>query len=131
MLANFLPGPLFSETPPIGSSKRKKGPRVTYQKVVDRPTLDSHVIEWLRNASSNNVLHSIRMMYNILSFQQRLDLVRAHPRTIQSPQDITKLLKETEEWSDEWAESLFLVISQYYKDIGSGNRKKRIKNGGQ
>ena len=71
------------------------------------------------------------MMYDILSFQQRLDLVRAHPRTIQSPQDITKLLKETEEWSDEWAESLFLVISQYDKDIGSGNRKKRIKNGGQ
>ena len=131
MLANFLPGPLFSEIPPIGSSKRKKGPHVTYQKVVDWPTLDSHVIEWLQNASLNNVLQGVRMMYDILSFQQQLDLVHTHPRTIQLPQDMIKLLKETEEWSEEWAESLFLMISQYDKDIGSGNRKKQIKNGGQ
>ena len=59
VLANFLPGPLFSETPPIGSSKHKKGPRVTYQKVVNWPAFDSHVIEWLRNVNSNDLLHSV------------------------------------------------------------------------
>ncbi|KAF8221223.1 hypothetical protein L208DRAFT_1329412, partial [Tricholoma matsutake] len=131
VLANFLPGPLFSEKPPIGSSKRKKGPCVTYQKIVNWPALDSHVIEWLQNVNSNDLLHGIQMMYNILSFLQRLDLVHAHSRTIQSPQDITKLLEETEEWSNEWAEPLFLMISQYDKDIGSGNRKKQMKKGGQ
>lgn len=65
-------------------------------------------------------------MYDILSDKQRVMLVRASPPTVQSPEKIVELLEESEEWCEEWGESLHEVISVYdqgLKDLRSATRE--------
>lgn len=56
-------------------------------------------------------------MYDILSYENRVNLVRALPKSLQTPGHITELFDETEEWGKEWADKLFKVVSEYDKEL--------------
>ena len=86
-------------------------------------------MDQLKRIHETDPLHGIQMN-DILSFQQRFNLVCVHPTSVRSLQDMTKLMEETDEWAMEWATSLFNVISQYDQELQSTKwgRKKCVKS---
>lgn len=84
-----------------------------YRAKKDRAGLNLELITWLQKASENDALYGVRATYDILSFSQRVQLIRAPPNTITSATSITTILDESTEWGDEWATQLFKVISSY------------------
>lgn len=65
-------------------------------------------------------------MYDILSFKQRSILVRAPEKSISSPSQIVRMLEETEEWGEEWANALFLLISEYDKELSAQKKSQKV-----
>jgi len=43
--------------------------------------------------------------------------VCAPPELVQSPKAIAELLEESDEWTEEWAESLYGVVSKYNVEL--------------
>ncbi|KAF8239240.1 hypothetical protein L208DRAFT_1238715, partial [Tricholoma matsutake] len=98
--------------------------------VKEREALDHRLIQWLTTASQNDHLHGVRMAVDILSDCNRAILVCTHPALLASPNTITKLLDETEEWQEEWSTLVFDVIQQYDKDIAAlGVTNRESKSG--
>ncbi|KAF8232045.1 hypothetical protein L208DRAFT_1274104, partial [Tricholoma matsutake] len=105
--------------------------------VKEREALDHCLIQWLTTASQNDHLHGMQVAVDILSDCNHAILVCTHPASLASPNTITKLLDETEEWQEEWSTLIFDEICQYDKDIAasgvtnrgskSGLAQKRVK----
>ncbi|KAF8219375.1 hypothetical protein L208DRAFT_1340882, partial [Tricholoma matsutake] len=74
--------------------------------VKEREALDHRLIQWLTTASQNDHLLAV----DILSDCNHAILVCTHPALLASPNAITKLLDETEEWQEEWSTLVFDVI---------------------
>lgn len=114
-LANFLPGPVFSDAMPAPPSKRKA--RLHYRPMKERCDLDSRLITWLRDQHRNNSQHKFRSMYDILSHKQRTTLVRAPKASLTSPDTVVKLLDESEEWRAMWSSPLFELVKSYDQEL--------------
>ena len=99
----------------IGGKKRRK--KNVYRENNKRESLDKKVINWLEEAVENDKLQGTRASYDILSYQQRVRLVCAPPDVVRSPAAIVALLEESEEWAEEWAQSLYAVVSAYDAEI--------------
>ncbi|KAF8232785.1 hypothetical protein L208DRAFT_1126894, partial [Tricholoma matsutake] len=75
------------------------------------------LISWVKSAHENDPLCGVRAMYDILSHQQRIKLVRASMKSIQSSEDIVTLLEETNEWGKEWAGPLADLVMKYNEEL--------------
>jgi hypothetical protein len=131
-LNEFLPSPLYTDVPSTIGTKRKEPPtpRVKKRVVKEREALDHRLIQWLTTASQNDHLRGVQAAVDILSDRNRAILVCTHPALLASPNAITKLLDETEEWQEEWSTLVFDVIRQYDKDIAaSGVTNRESKSG--
>jgi hypothetical protein len=93
------------------ASKRKK--RAVYRKPNEREGLDTAIVKWVRAVFENDPLRGTRTIYDILSYNQRLKLVCAPQDSVQTPEAITALLEESEEWAGEWAAPLYQVVKDY------------------
>ena len=101
---------------PVNTTVMKRKARPIYRPKVDRLPLDSRIIAWLKSSSENDPLCGVRTMDGILSFRQRVKLVRATPDPVHSAGIIVNLLEETEEWGSEWGGSLAELISAYDRE---------------
>ena len=78
-----------------------------------RSALDELLIEWLKIQHANDSLGVFRAEYDILSIEQREQLCRTHIKYITSSADIVRIVDETEEWAEEWAEVIYNLIRDY------------------
>ncbi|KAF8233695.1 hypothetical protein L208DRAFT_1265478 [Tricholoma matsutake] len=113
-LTDFLPGLLFVGELPATKPKRK---RPTYRPTKDWPALDSRLVSWLKSVHENDPLRGVRAMYDILSHQKHVKLVRTSSKSIRSPEDIVTLLEETNEWGKEWAGPLAELVMTYNVEL--------------
>jgi hypothetical protein len=55
----------------------------------------------------------------ILSDTQHVTLTHTNLSKLESPEDITALLEESDEWGTEWAAKVFEVITQFNQEYAS------------
>ena len=116
-LDDFLPGTMYNGSSSILSTKRKNPPQNKYRPTKERSGLDNSLIKWLIQASEDDPLHGVQATYDILSDPNQSALVRTPFKQLQSPNDITKLFDEMEEWGNEWAALLFKEVQDYEKGL--------------
>ena len=111
-------------------TKPNEKPKPKYRPPRHRPALDFRLIEWLKLEHFSDPLRAVRPPHLILSQTQRLALTRADPNLIQLPSDITSLLNESAEWSDEWSNKIYNVMRKYDTDLAALNNQgtKRKRN---
>ena len=110
--------------PPPSLVQKAKRAQNVYRPVQERPFLEYQLNKWLERVHSEDILCSVRPPHLILSDSQRATLVRAHPKKIKTPQDITTLLEQTSEWASEWSQGLFEVITNFAIDYARTTTEK-------
>jgi hypothetical protein len=97
----------------VSSAAPKRKKRAVYRKTNEREGLDEAIVKWVRSAFENDPLRGTRAIYDILTYSQRLKLVCAPPESVRTPEAVTALLEESEEWEREWAAPLCQVVRDY------------------
>ena len=130
----LLPGPLFKlhdVSATTGSNKRKNDnsdgnpePKKKYRPVKEREELDTRLIQWLTQEHERDTNLLFRSQYDILSLSHRTTLVRTRMEEMSSPEAITALLGETDEWGTEFASKIFEVIQTYETSLPKKSRKR-------
>ena len=92
-----------------------------YRPTAQRPALDEILIKWLKMQHANDSLGVFRAEYDILSFEQREQLCCTHIKYITSSADIVKIVDETEEWAEEWAEMIYNLICDYETSLSTSH----------
>jgi len=131
-LQDFLPGHLPGNKPladpvSVDGGKANEKPKPKYRPPKQWPALDFRLIEWLTLEHLSDPLHTVHPPHLILSQTQRFILTCTNPKQIQSPSNITSLLDESSEWSDEWANKIFKVIHKYDTDLSALNSHQKGK----
>jgi hypothetical protein len=116
----------------VASTKRKNNnsdgnpePKKKYRPVKEREDLDTQFIRWLNEEHERDNDLLFRSQYDILSLSHRTTLVRTRVEEMPSPEAITALLGETEEWGSEFASKIFKLIQMYETSLPT--RKKSRK----
>jgi hypothetical protein len=91
----------------------------SYRPTAQRPALDELLIKWLKFQHANDSLGIFRAEYDILSFEQRDQLCRTHIKYITSSADIVRIVDETEEWAEEWAQMIYNLICDYETSLST------------
>lgn len=130
----LLPGPLFKlqdVSATTGSNKRKNDnldgnpePKKKYRPVKEREELDTRLIQWLTQEHERDTNLLFRSQYDILSLTHRTTLVRTRMEEMSSPEAITALLGETDEWGTEFASKIFEVIQTYETSLPKKSGKR-------
>ena len=105
-----MPGYLFKGAIPAASETK---PSNRYRPTWERHGLDLLLIAWVEYEHSQDTCLAFRAPYDILSRAQRDVLVRTQYQAITSSSSITKILDETSEWEEEWAEKIYKIICDY------------------
>jgi hypothetical protein len=82
----------------------------------EHPFRDFHLIEWLQQAHLADHSCAIHPPELILSETQHASLIHVDPRTLNTARDITILLQESEDLSNEWSAKLFEVVKKFEGD---------------
>ena len=105
-----MPGHLFrGAISAVSETKASNRYRPTWE----RHELDLLLISWVEYEHSQDTLSAFRAPYDILSRAQRDVLVRTQYPVITSASSITKILNESSEWEEEWAEKIYKIICDY------------------
>jgi hypothetical protein len=88
--------------------------------------LEFRLIEWLRLEHFADPFRAVRPPDLILSDIQRATLVRADPRKIKTPQDITALLEESAKWEVEWSAKVFGFITRFENEYAKKAAARRM-----
>jgi hypothetical protein len=115
-----MPGYLFRGA--ISAASETKPPN-RYRPTWERHELDLRLIAWVEYEHSQDTCSVFRAPYDILSRAQRDLLVRTQFSAITALSSITKILDETSEWEEEWAEKIYRVICDYQTTRPSKPRK--------
>jgi hypothetical protein len=110
-LEDYLPGYLFRGAISAIASETK--PPNRYRPTWERHGLDIRLIAWIEHEMSLDPYSAFRAPYDILSRAQRDMLVRTQFSLISSASTVTKILGETSEWDEEWAEKVYNIICDY------------------
>jgi hypothetical protein len=118
-LQNYLPGRLYTSENTIALAAKEPRKYPSYRPTAQRPALDEILIKWLKTQHANDSLGVFRAEYDILSFEQRELLCKTHMKNITSSTDIVRILDETEEWAEEWAEIIYILIRDYETSLST------------
>lgn len=91
----------------------------------ERAELDARLIQWLTQVQELDDGLLFRSQYDILSVSQRTTLVRTPIEDLKTPENITTLLGESDEWGSEFASKLFQLIHMY--DASLPKKKTRSR----
>ena len=119
ILQNFLPGQLYTNENMITSAAKEARKYPSYSPTAQRPALDDILIKWLKMQHAIDSLGVFWAEYDILSFDQRDQLCRTHFKYIKSPANIVRIVDETEEWAEEWAEMIYNLIHDYETSLST------------
>jgi hypothetical protein len=88
-----------------------------YRRTVERPYLEFAINQWLEDSHQNDHLAFARPPHTILSDAKRSLLVKTQKSKVKTVADLIALLNETEEWAEEWGESLLAVLAKFEADF--------------
>ena len=128
-LGKFLPGPVFTEEKAeelrkVAAASKPKAKRKGYRPKADRSALDFRLIKWLKDFHAMDPLRTVRPPYYILPRGYRVKLLIPHPNQFVAPNDVTRIVGESEVWHSEWAQIIFDIIQKYDTELVAHKRRK-------
>ncbi|KII90705.1 hypothetical protein PLICRDRAFT_106554 [Plicaturopsis crispa FD-325 SS-3] len=120
-LQSFFPSPLHTLLPKEKVSRKRAN---KYRPVPEREVLEKLIRGWRSHAHQSDPLRFVRPATYILSNDSIKKLVMAPHSSLPSPTSLAVLLEETDEWKGEWADSLYIAISDYGKSIELEKKSK-------
>lgn len=85
------------------------------REVADRATLASRLLVWRRCASKG--LGPFYPPDFIINDKGIVSLSLHAPGSLSSKEDVARVLGETEQWSNDWAEAIFDLVKQYDDEL--------------
>ncbi|KAL0063541.1 hypothetical protein AAF712_009546 [Marasmius tenuissimus] len=112
-LQQLVPGSIWTSQTSEAEQPTRPPPKKynKYRPTVERPLLDEKLRFWRRIASRNDTL--CRPEYHILGDEHIVEVARALPSKIQTPEALKMLLEETDEWRDEWGQEILNIVTAF------------------
>jgi hypothetical protein len=118
-LKDLLPGNFLAPPLPPDDVQKPKQTNNIYCPTQECLFLEFHLNEWLMAVYTTDPFCCSCPPDLILSDMQHTTLTRTNPSKLESLEDITVLLEESDEWGTEWAVKVFEVITQFNQEYAS------------